>query len=182
MGHPAVIANAGIDGQSTVGHIVALKGWLFRIPRLHPRLILIYAGINDVLLQYKTAYDAVEPSGLAQRAVRYAQERSAILAFFNTATGMVQAARGHLPHTRINLTQADINWIPLGDLTGLREEYAARLDAYEARLETLDRLIRSWGAISVLSPSLAPTGGLCRTAAWSFWCGPMAIWIRKRGR
>jgi lysophospholipase L1-like esterase len=149
MGHSAVIANAGIDGQSTVGHIVALQGWLFRIPRLHPRLVLIYAGINDVLLQYKTAYDAGEPSGAAQRIARYVQERSAILAFFNTAAGMIKAAHGHLPHTRIDFTQVGGNWIPLGDLSSLRDEYAARLDAYEGRLETLDRLIRAWGAIPV---------------------------------
>lgn len=149
MGRPVAVANAGIDGQSTVGHIVALQGWLLRIPRLRPRLVLIYAGINDVLLQYKAAYDAVEASSAVAHIVQSIEQRSAVLTLFRTAAGMIAAAQGGVVHRPMKLTTADMNWIPLGDLRDLRKEYGARLDAYEARLETLDRLIRAWGAVPI---------------------------------
>jgi lysophospholipase L1-like esterase len=149
MGHPVAIANAGIDGQSTVGHIESLKGWLFRIPRLHPQLVLVYAGINDVLLQYKIDYDGVEASGFIPRSVQYVDHRSAILALYRTVDGMIAAAQGHVVHRPIKLAELDINWVPTGDLKDLRDDYAKRLDAYEARLETLGRLIRAWGAVPI---------------------------------
>jgi lysophospholipase L1-like esterase len=149
MGHPVAIANAGIDGQSTVGHIASLKGWLFRIPRLHPQLVLVYAGINDVLLQYKIDYDGVEASGFIPRSVQYVDHRSAILALYRTVDGMIAAAQGHVVHRPIKLAELDINWVPTGDLKDLRDDYAKRLDAYEARLETLGRLIRAWGAVPI---------------------------------
>ncbi len=42
------IVNAGIDGQSTVGHIWSFKEWFPGIPNFHPKYILFYIGINDI--------------------------------------------------------------------------------------------------------------------------------------
>jgi hypothetical protein len=178
MGHPVAIANAGIDGQSTVGHIAALKGWLFRIPRLHPQLVLVYAGINDVLLQYKIDYDGVEASGFIPRTVQYVDHRSAILALYRTMAGMIAAAQGGVIHRPMKLTELDINWVPTGDLGGLRDDYAGRLDAYEARLETLDRLIRAWGAVPIFMTQpradrqLVPGGGVVVLINRDGWMDP----------
>jgi hypothetical protein len=44
------IANAGDDGMSSTGHIVALTEWLHRVPGLRPRIYLHYIGVNDALL------------------------------------------------------------------------------------------------------------------------------------
>src|SRR5215469_17755878 len=46
-----VVANAGLDGQSTLGMIADLDLWIPYIPNLRPRLILVYVGINDVYLK-----------------------------------------------------------------------------------------------------------------------------------
>jgi hypothetical protein len=43
------ITNAGDDGLSSSGHVVALIEWLHRLPALHPRFYLHYIGINDAL-------------------------------------------------------------------------------------------------------------------------------------
>jgi hypothetical protein len=40
------VANAGVDGQSTVGHIMNFKWWFPNIPRLAPDYILFYLGLN----------------------------------------------------------------------------------------------------------------------------------------
>jgi hypothetical protein len=41
------IVNAGIDGQSSVGHIWNFKEWFPYIPNFSPKYILFYVGLND---------------------------------------------------------------------------------------------------------------------------------------
>ena len=41
------IFNGGIDGQSTVGHIVNFRKWFSNIPNFKPKAILYYIGINE---------------------------------------------------------------------------------------------------------------------------------------
>jgi lysophospholipase L1-like esterase len=46
---PAVcVTNAGVDGHTTFGHLLAVERWLPLIPGLRPRFVLLYVGINDV--------------------------------------------------------------------------------------------------------------------------------------
>ncbi len=59
-GHDVVVANAGIDGQSTAGMVADLGLWLLDIPGLKPRLVLAYVGINDV---YKSGPATVNEGG-----------------------------------------------------------------------------------------------------------------------
>ena len=41
------ITNAGDEGISSTGHVVALVEWLHRIPNFRPRFYLHYIGLND---------------------------------------------------------------------------------------------------------------------------------------
>lgn len=41
------VANAGIDGQSTYGHIKNFEWWFPYVPNLRPKYILFYIGSND---------------------------------------------------------------------------------------------------------------------------------------
>lgn len=43
----AKIVNAGINGQSTLGHIRNFDVWFSRIPRLKPKFVLAMIGINE---------------------------------------------------------------------------------------------------------------------------------------
>ena len=45
---PMVVVNAGVDGQSTVGHLKIFELWFPKIPNFRPRYILAYIGINDL--------------------------------------------------------------------------------------------------------------------------------------
>lgn len=48
LSHPnTCIANAGVDGHSTFGHIESFNTWFSKIPSLKPQLVLLYVGIND---------------------------------------------------------------------------------------------------------------------------------------
>ena len=44
------VANAGIDGQSTIGHIKNFELWLKKIKNLKPKYFIFYIGINDSIL------------------------------------------------------------------------------------------------------------------------------------
>ena len=46
-GVPAKIANAGINGQSTLGHIRNFDVWLHHLPNFRPSYLLAYVGINE---------------------------------------------------------------------------------------------------------------------------------------
>jgi hypothetical protein len=41
-------ANAGVDGQATTGHILNFQHWFNNVPKLKPRYIIFYIGINDI--------------------------------------------------------------------------------------------------------------------------------------
>jgi hypothetical protein len=49
LGTPAQIANAGVDGQSMTGHRFDFENWFPLLPGLHPRVVVMYVGLNDVL-------------------------------------------------------------------------------------------------------------------------------------
>jgi GDSL-like Lipase/Acylhydrolase len=44
------VANAGVDGMSSFGHIVAVADWLHKIPGFKPKYYLHYVGVNDASL------------------------------------------------------------------------------------------------------------------------------------
>ena len=44
------IANAGIDGMTSAGHVMAVQQWLHKIPKLRAFYYLHYIGINDAFL------------------------------------------------------------------------------------------------------------------------------------
>jgi len=48
------VTNAGDEGISSTGHIVAVEDWLHRIPGLRPRFYLHYIGVNDAAFAYLT--------------------------------------------------------------------------------------------------------------------------------
>ena len=49
------VANAGVGGMSTYGHMAAYHYWFPRIPRLRPAYTILYVGINDFVLDTKEA-------------------------------------------------------------------------------------------------------------------------------
>ncbi len=44
------VANAGVDGMSSFGHIAAVTEWLHKIPGLKPEYYLHFIGVNDASL------------------------------------------------------------------------------------------------------------------------------------
>jgi len=76
LGQKICIANAGIDGHSSWGHLLSFKHWFPAIKNLKPKHIIFYVGINDAnfgrLIQEKPDYD-VRPKSL----MKYIYKQSA---------------------------------------------------------------------------------------------------------
>lgn len=49
-GKPATVANAGVNGHTTFGHLASYAYWFPLIPGLRPTYTIVYVGINDLLL------------------------------------------------------------------------------------------------------------------------------------
>lgn len=85
-GKTVVIVNAGVDGQSTVGHIRNYEWWFPNIPGLKSRYDLFYLGVNDFYTQ--RAFDElVAPPTLVTRL----KESSAVFRLARTLRGLHQA-------------------------------------------------------------------------------------------
>ncbi|MEM1048356.1 MAG: SGNH/GDSL hydrolase family protein [Pseudomonadota bacterium] len=88
-GEVADIVNAGIDGQSSVGHIKNFAQWLNRIDTLKPRYILFYVGINDFFLPDTNAFDRDLAETGTERLIR---ERSALVAMGRMLESLVEGS------------------------------------------------------------------------------------------
>ena len=70
------VANAGVDGMSSFGHLIAITEWLHRLPDFSPAYYLHYIGANDGSMSGEpTEYDR---SGADRPWLRTIRRRSAI--------------------------------------------------------------------------------------------------------
>ncbi|NKB19531.1 MAG: hypothetical protein GKS01_03200 [Alphaproteobacteria bacterium] len=90
-GFPAIIGNAGVNGHSSVGHILSLESWLSRIPNLKPKFILFYLGINDVALPARAEQDAIVAIGSWARIRRYIINNSIFIRLTRLIRGSFRA-------------------------------------------------------------------------------------------
>ena len=58
------IVNAGIEGQSTLGHLNNFKTWFKKLENFNPKIIIFYVGINDYLADLDNLNERKERDGL----------------------------------------------------------------------------------------------------------------------
>tara|TARA_Y100000590_G_scaffold83910_1_gene93580 strand:- start:453 stop:1535 length:1083 start_codon:yes stop_codon:yes gene_type:complete len=59
--------NAGVEGQSTLGHIYNFENWFFEIDQLKPKFIVFYIGINEGRSDHYLRYDNEPKDNLFQK-------------------------------------------------------------------------------------------------------------------
>jgi len=150
-GCPETIANSGIDGYTTQGHIASFDGWLDRIPGLKPRFILAYIGLND------TGLDAAAPTlrtsnHWARRETNpwarfsaYVAANSAVQHLYSQLRGWWHARRAGLGHGLVAV-RPDVPWEPAPLSPSQLEYIRAEVSGYRGRLEQLNARIRAFGA------------------------------------
>ncbi len=156
-GRDLEIVNAGVDGQSSIGHIKDFDLWFPLIPNLKARYILVYVGINDVA--YATSGKPLEGEHLVKsdnmvaptrRAKQYIRNNSALYALTRNVWGMIRARNAKAFHAADGFNGLVWRQPPQApDIGEAERKYAADLEGYEARLRELTRRIEDFGAIPI---------------------------------
>ena len=134
------IANAGVDGQCSFGHILMFDFWAPTVPDLKAKYVLVYAGVNDFYWQGGDHPDDVH--GWFQPI----EENSIVYHVFRTIRGMLRVRYDYtlLGHSHIELTK--MKWTDKPS----RNDYPALMEkrraAYYRRLVTLAQRIKAIGA------------------------------------
>ena len=142
-----IIANAGIDGYSTIGHIASFDRWFSRIPGFKPRFVVVYVGVNDTAVSPGKVSDADSQKYSSQwrSFEHYVAGNSAVRKLFVSARGWWQAKQARLPHHEIRI-KPDTVW----ELAVLPATFAAdalsKSAAYMDRLKQLNQHIRDFGS------------------------------------
>ena len=151
-GREVIIANAGIDGQSSFGHISNFKDWFSRIDGLKPRYVLFYVGINDALIVAdKPEYDTVAAQGRLLRAQLFIREKSALYQLYLIAKQVYLSPE--LTHYVNPANFAGgagmVNTGTLGDADLDNADTRRALDVLGGNIEELARLTRNMGATPI---------------------------------
>ena len=147
-GRKLSIANAGVDGQSTYGHIKNFEWWFPFIPNLKPKYLLYYLGTNDLRKDEGGPYDDLRGESVHFSSLkRQLERRSAIFDLYRKAAGIRAARAIQAQHRRVDFQQ--ITWIERPNASNHAAMQRGRLDAYAGRLAILNGMTRNLGAIPI---------------------------------
>ena len=139
------VVNAGLDGQSSFGHIKNFDLWFQKIPHFHPDFILFYIGINDTFCTSVTYYDDLSGTTTLKGMIN---SKSALYNLFKKIRGMYLAnAQYHVNHRNINFQKIAWTTIPLQhDHIQL---ISKQLQMYESNLKNLSKHIKKLGSTPI---------------------------------
>lgn len=93
-GKDVSVVNAGVDGQSTFGHIKDFDWWFPTLPNFKPRYVLFYVGGNDIYKGQSSEFDDLV-NNKPPTWKTHVKECSAIYRLANTAYGVYEARHVH---------------------------------------------------------------------------------------
>lgn len=150
-GRAVAVVNAGVDGQSTFGHLAVFDRWFPQIPDLKARYVLAYVGINDIGLDKSTKFDSMKSPEWDKRIRYYILNNSALYNLFRTVRGMLRASSHKVIHGESPLCGTEFVPGPGRDEVlpppAGHEGYIA---GYRARVKGLIGRIREFGAEPIL--------------------------------
>jgi hypothetical protein len=153
QGRRVVVANAGVDGQSSYGHSKNFDWWFPQIEGLQPRYILFYIGVNDFYKEAGNGYDALVTDPEDKSLGELFKENSAIMHLYRTLHGMYLVERKNIGHNSIDFDSEQ--WVS----EPLQSNYPAlmgiKLQEFQERLELLIDKTQHMGAIPIIATNPA---------------------------
>ena len=146
--HSLWLNNAGLDGQSTFGHLVLLRDY---VAPLRPKVVLFLFGINDFILEQGNANDDT----LTEDHWYYHSE---FLTFLLNMRSYLLAKKMDITHNEIDLLTAEKFKVSIeyrNETLANLKQYG-KLDGYAKRVTELVKICRANGIEPVLitQPSL----------------------------
>lgn len=146
------VVNAGVDGQSTLGHLKNFELWFPRIPNLKARYVLAYVGINDMALALSGRPNKQDYLEAQRRPFKQILiNNSAVYGLYRTVKGMLKARAANLIHTEKGYDGTP--WTEPKtppDLAAAESRLQEHLEAYADRLRELVRRIRAMGSEAIV--------------------------------
>jgi lysophospholipase L1-like esterase len=143
------VANAGIDGQSTIGHAWNFDAWFPNIPGLAPRYVLSYIGINERRTgEIPDNIEMQHHSDSQRRLKQYIRNNSALANLFRIVSGTITAYREGLTHEKLERRPEDWRSVPKAEFDAQVCDPALQA-TFHQRLAALDRKIRAFGATPI---------------------------------
>lgn len=144
------VVNAGIDGQSTFGHLLNFPYWFQKIPGLQPKYVLFYVGINDFYnFSKREVYDKLYEK-IGVQLLLYIKDRSAFYSTARIVRSMIWAPQvAHSFDSSPQLMNPDAYTTDRSYKTYLNEAVERSLANLETRIENLALLARQMGAVPI---------------------------------
>jgi hypothetical protein len=150
-GRQITVANAGVDGHSTAGHIRSFDLWFGRILGLKPRTMVFYIGINErgVAPDAVAGADALAHDSDYRRLRTYVENNSVLVRGARIIRGWVAARRIGVHHGTGKGETKDSRWVPAKVPPDLATRLRPSLDGYAKRLRRLHAKALAFGATPV---------------------------------
>lgn len=140
------VANAGVDGHSSFGHLASYRYWFPLIPGLKPAYTILYVGINDFFLPTPVVPWEGEATGEVTFESRI-KANSPFYRLYLRLWGTLVAYRLGLWHTRIDFSR----YAPV-DAPRMRDHDAAARGPsanFRTRLGSLLNSVRKAGSVPI---------------------------------
>lgn len=146
-GRAVTVVNAGLDGQSTQGHLAALERWLAHIPGLKARFVLAYVGINDLHLPHQAQFDDMRSPSHWRRLKQAVMNNSALVSLYSAIAGNIRARDAKIVHGSGSVWRGP--WAEASPPPAAAAD-DDRLAAYDQRVGRLIAAIHATGAKAVI--------------------------------
>lgn len=145
------VANAGMDGQSTIGNLYALEKWFPLIPDFKPEYYVLYLGINDSAFigtgNRGFDPDDTEPS-LGRKINQYIKSHSALYRLYSLVRNQLAVRQafyaGHDYHAKLESEYGATQLSP--DTDSMIQKNSK---AFEGRLNRILALIKARGGTPI---------------------------------
>ena len=146
------VVNAGVDGQSTVGHLQVFDLWFPKITDFQPRYILAFIGINELShLLADSAPNKWEVMIEQNKTIKqYLKNNSALYGLYRTAKGYIRARDAMLVHSTLGGPYEWKTPVLSPDVVAAELKFAPFLDSYGGRVRELIQRIRNLGAKPII--------------------------------
>ena len=161
-GKPLVVANAGVDGHSTAGHIRSFDLWFAKIPGLKPRYMVFLIGINErgVAPDALAGADAFAHDSGYRRLRTYVENNSVLVRAARIIRGWFAARRIGVHHGTGEGETKDSRWVPAKVPPDLAARLRPSLEGYARRLRALHAKTIAFGATPVYVTQINGDGRL----------------------
>ncbi len=142
------VANAGAEGQSTIGHLYNFDAWFPNLDGLSPKYVIALIGVNDVHVEKHAHYDAIISPDTGRNIAQWFKNKSALYRLHRTVRGMIEARNAKVIHG------GNVNSGPWQEVTpsafDVSQDIKSRIDDYETRVNRLIQRIGEFGATAII--------------------------------